>query len=432
MRKIICLALSVVILSAAIKSVSSFADAANDAWYKTAVDFVSENGIMPGYDSSFNPTEPITRAEYVDALYKASKEISSGFTVSFTDVSSESTFYNAIGWAEKNNITSGIGNNLFAPDDYLTREMSMTFLYRALKHLDIAPQNTSEDLLSKFTDKNDVSDWAAESMNTLVNMKIVNGTDENKIEPQRVLNNAEAATVIYNVFSLKAPASAEQEISSESNFESKVFLFGDNKKIGYWLFTPKNATEQMPLIIYLHGSHGQGDDLNIVLQEVFAKMLSGGEFDNTSAYIAIPQLPSEYKSWRNIHTELIGLIDDIVNVYSINKDNISLMGYSMGGTGTVNLAAEYPGYFSKIAFLSGSAINIENMANSLSGTPVWAFVGSEDVIVKPETAIQLVETLKQNGGNAQITVFDGADHIAVPELVFSEYKNSLINWLVGQ
>ena len=161
-------------------------------------------------------------------------------------------------------------------------------------------------------------------------------------------------------------------------------------------------------------------------------MLSGGEFDNTSAYIAIPQLPSEYKSWRNIHTELIGLIDDIVNVYSINKDNISLMGYSMGGTGTVNLAAAYPGYFSKIAFLSGSAINIENTANSLSGTPVWAFVGSEDVIVKPETAIQLVETLKQNGGNAQITVFDGADHIAVPELVFSEYKNSLINWLIGQ
>ena len=161
-------------------------------------------------------------------------------------------------------------------------------------------------------------------------------------------------------------------------------------------------------------------------------MVSNGEFVDTPAYIAIPQLPSEYKSWRNVHTELIGLIDDIADTYSINKNNISLMGYSMGGTGTVNLASAYPGYFSKIAFLSGSARNVDDTANTLSRTPVWAFVGSEDVIVKPETAIQLVETLKQNGGNAQITVFDGADHIAVPELVFSEYKNSLINWLIGQ
>lgn len=101
MRKVICLALSVVILSAAIKAVSSSADVTNDAWYETAIDFVSENGIMPGYDDTFDPAKPITRAEYVEALYKASKEISYGFTVSFTDVSSESTFYNAIGWAKK-------------------------------------------------------------------------------------------------------------------------------------------------------------------------------------------------------------------------------------------------------------------------------------------------------------------------------------------
>ena len=53
-------------------------------------------------------------------------------------------------WAEKNNITSGIGNNLFAPEDYLTREMSMTFLYRALKHLDIVTQMLNYYFLNKI------------------------------------------------------------------------------------------------------------------------------------------------------------------------------------------------------------------------------------------------------------------------------------------
>ena len=108
------------------------------------------------------------------------------------------------------------------------------------------------------------------------------------------------------------------------------------------------------------------------------------------------------------------------------------MGYSLGGTGTVNLAAAYPGYFSRIAFLSGSAMDIENTADALSQIPVWAFVGDEDVIVKPDTAIRLVEALRQNGEDAQVTVFNGADHIAVPNLVFSDNNINLINWLIGE
>ncbi len=424
--------LSAVILSAAAKAFSSYADASNGGWYDAAVEFAFKNGIISEYDSEFNPTEPITRAEYISALYKVSNKSNSEFIPSFTDVSPENMFCNAVGWAEKNNIASGVGNKLFAPQNYLTRETAMTFLYRALSSLGIAPYSTDEDLLSHFTDKNNVSDWATESVNTLLNMKIISGTDENKIEPQSILSNAEAMTIIYNAFSLKTPEIAEDEVTAKSNFESREFLLDDNKKIGYWLFTPKNAGEHMPLIVYLHGSHGQGDDLSIVLQEVFAKMVSDGEFNDIPAYIAIPQLDAEYKSWRNIHTELIALIDNIAYTYEIDRDNISLMGYSLGGTGTVNLAAAYPGYFSRIAFLSGSAMDIENTADALSQIPVWAFVGDEDVIVKPDTAIRLVEALRQNGEDAQVTVFNGADHIAVPNLVFSDNNINLINWLIGE
>ena len=226
--------------------------------------------------------------------------------------------------------------------------------------------------------------------------------------------------------------SSGQKTSSTTNFEGKSFSMGGDEKIGYWLFTPQNATKNMPLIVYLHGSHGQGDDLSVVLQEDFVKMVSDGEFDDTPAYILIPQLSDKYKSWSRINSELIGLMDNVVNTYGINKNNISLMGYSLGGTGTVNLASAYPSYFSRIAILSGSARTTNDAANRLSGISVWAFVGSEDVIVKPEGAISLVEALKQNGEDARITVFDGADHIEVPPLVFSDGKINLVNWLIGK
>ena len=69
---------------------------------------------------------------------------------------------------------------------------------------------------------------------------------------------------------------------------------------------------------------------------------------------------------------------------------------------------------------------------ALANTPIWAFVGSEDKIVKPDTAEKLIANLKSEGKDAQITVFNGADHIEVPSLVFSDNKINLVEWLIGE
>ena len=70
MKKITCLLFAAVIMPLTIKAFSNSSDVSNDAWYKTAIDFVLENKILPGCDN-FDPLEPISRAEYVYALYKA-------------------------------------------------------------------------------------------------------------------------------------------------------------------------------------------------------------------------------------------------------------------------------------------------------------------------------------------------------------------------
>ncbi len=279
----------------------------------------------------------------------------------------------------------------------------------------VMPTASSADIISE--------DWYQKSVELI---------SENGENPQKELTRADVALLICKALSLQTAEIGDRQIQTESSFEAKSFLTSNGDTIGYWLFTPRNANENMPMIVYLHGSHGQGDDLSTVLQDEFVQMVSGGDFDNTPAYIIIPQLPSKYKSWRNINSELIDMIDNTANTYHIDKSNISLTGYSMGGTGAVNLAADYPGYFSRIAFLSGSTRNVAETASRLSGTPIRAFVGSEDVIVKPESAVALIGAIKQNGGDAEVTVFDGADHIAVPSLVFADKGAGLINWLIGE
>ena len=200
----------------------------------------------------------------------------------------------------------------------------------------------------------------------------------------------------------------------------------------YWLYIPKNPVENMPLIVYLHGSSGKGDDLNILMEEDgFPQYLKNGQLGDVPAYILIPQLPAEKRGWASVSQSVYQLISDTVAVYQIDPDNISLTGHSMGGTGTWNLAVQYPDLFARIAPLSGSVRGQAEKLKVLKDVPVWAFVGAEDTVIPPEYSENAVSELETLGGNAQITIFEGADHFAVPSETYLDTSIGLIAWLTG-
>lgn len=200
----------------------------------------------------------------------------------------------------------------------------------------------------------------------------------------------------------------------------------------YWLYTPSDPTENMPLIVYLHGGSGKGDDLNLITAvDGFPQYLQSGQLGDVRAYVVIPQLPSTQKGWVNAAESISELIDHTVSTYKINKSNISLTGHSMGGTGTWNLACTYPSLFARIAPLSGSIRNTPDIIDNLKNIPVRAFVGSADTIVPPDSSKEVIAALKAAGGSAEITVFDGADHFSVPSLTFLDTNIDLIGWLIS-
>ena len=201
----------------------------------------------------------------------------------------------------------------------------------------------------------------------------------------------------------------------------------------YWLYTPSNPTENMPLIVYLHGGSGKGDDLNLITAvDGFPQYLQSGQLGDVRAYVLIPQLPGTQKGWVNIADAICELINTTVSDYKINKNNISLTGHSMGGTGTWNLACAYPNLFARVAPLSGSIRNTPDIINKLKGTPIRAFVGAADTIVPPDSSKAVIAAVKAAGGNAEITVFDGADHFSVPSLTYLNQNINLVGWLIGR
>lgn len=225
----------------------------------------------------------------------------------------------------------------------------------------------------------------------------------------------------------------EDKPAAASSFRACSIKTNSLGELKYWLYTPSDPTENMPLIVYLHGGSGKGDDLELITAvDGFPKYLRDGQLGDVRAYVIIPQLPSSQKGWANGASAVYELIQVTVSKFGIDEENISLTGHSMGGTGTWNLALSYPTLFARIAPLSGSVRVQPEYIEKLKNIPVWAFVGSADTIVPPDSSMEFVAALKEAGGNAGITIFGDAYHFTVPSLTYLDKDIDLISWLTDK
>ena len=115
------------------KSMSSFTDVPADAFYAKAVAWAVENGITSGTgESKFSPNSTCTRAQAVTFLYRASGSPAVSGKAEFSDVATNAYYADAVAWAAKKGITTGIGGGLFGSDNDCTRGQIVTFLWRAM------------------------------------------------------------------------------------------------------------------------------------------------------------------------------------------------------------------------------------------------------------------------------------------------------------
>lgn len=115
------------------KALSTFTDVAADAYYAKAVAWAVENGVTTGTGATtFSPDDSCTRGQAVTFLWRALGQLA-GDTASFADVPADSYFAQAVAWAAQSGVTTGVGNNLFAPGGDCTRAQIVTFLWRAYR-----------------------------------------------------------------------------------------------------------------------------------------------------------------------------------------------------------------------------------------------------------------------------------------------------------
>ena len=98
-----------------------------NTWYEKAQNWAKDKGVSDGA----NPNGTINRAQMVTMLWRAMGQPAPTAAATFTDVSTDSYYAQAVAWAIENGITAGVGGGRFAPNSTCTRAQIATFLYRS-------------------------------------------------------------------------------------------------------------------------------------------------------------------------------------------------------------------------------------------------------------------------------------------------------------
>ena len=98
-------------------------------WFENAQNWAKTKGISDGA----NPNGTINRAQMVTMLWRAVGQPVAGGAASFTDVSTDSYYAQAVSWAVENGITTGVGGGRFDPTATCTRAQIAAFLARSMK-----------------------------------------------------------------------------------------------------------------------------------------------------------------------------------------------------------------------------------------------------------------------------------------------------------
>lgn len=170
-------------------------------WAQETVNGLGSRLIVNGAENGlYNPDREMTRAEFAAVMVRGLGLKPETGASAFTDVSEAEWYNSAIRTAAAYGLAGGFQDGSFHPSERITREQAMVMLARAMDVTELNAQlpksNGSSDGLNRFEDKNQISEWALDSLEGILQSGIAGGRTGQLLEPQAYVTRAEIAVMI--------------------------------------------------------------------------------------------------------------------------------------------------------------------------------------------------------------------------------------------
>ena len=178
------------------RKATDFRDFDKSAWYAEAVSAAVDNGLLYGKSSSIiDPNGDMTRAEMAAIINRSFGCYKAADISQYKDVSKSKWYYKDVALAVQMGTYNGRSSSTMAPDAPITREEAMTVVARALE-LDYDSYSKTD--LSKFSDRNKISNWALPYVRAMIGADYIHGRTKG-LEPLDNITRAEFAQIFANI-----------------------------------------------------------------------------------------------------------------------------------------------------------------------------------------------------------------------------------------
>ena len=167
----------------------TFTDVSPNAYYYDAVAWAVEKGVANGTgDTTFTPDRTVSRGEMITFLWRAAGSPAAEGENPFTDVTETDYYYQAALWAVQNGIAKGSSATTFSPLEPVTRAQAVTFQWRASG----APAVSGHSFDDVPTDA-----YYAQAVAWAAQNQITNGTSQTTFSPLEPISRGMAVTLLY-------------------------------------------------------------------------------------------------------------------------------------------------------------------------------------------------------------------------------------------
>ena len=182
--------------TAASESVT-FVDVPDGYWAKPFIDKMAQLNVLQGVDGeSFQPDEPITRAQYAALIAEVFTQSDRQISLPFGDLADDFWARPAIDAAVRTGFLSGYPGQVFRPDEPITR---MQVLLSLNSGLELPPSaRPADDVLDVYGDRQQIPEWAVPAIAATTEAQIVvSPEDDVTLSPDRPATRAEVISMVY-------------------------------------------------------------------------------------------------------------------------------------------------------------------------------------------------------------------------------------------
>lgn len=175
----------------------SFSDVTESHWAKNYIEELASKGILSGMGNNmFKPDDYVTREQFAKILAEAFEIVKDNGESSFADVEKGSWYEKYVASVYDKGIAGGIGGNMFGIGQNMTRQDMAVMIVRAAKALGLDLGTPSAHA---YNDEGRIADYAKEAVSLLVGANVVSGFEDNTFRPSENCTRAQVAKIVSAV-----------------------------------------------------------------------------------------------------------------------------------------------------------------------------------------------------------------------------------------